>query len=50
MGEKGRVTRILAPLLGSPFTYASYEAGKETAPGQIEDKRLEEMIRLLSDG
>lgn len=50
MGEKGRLTRILAPLLGSPFTYASYGAGKETAPGQIEDKRLEEMIRLVGNG
>ena len=50
MGGKGRVTRILAPLLGSPFTYASYEAGKETASGQIEGKRLEEMIRLVGNG
>ncbi|HBE44415.1 MAG TPA: hypothetical protein DDW17_02905 [Deltaproteobacteria bacterium] len=50
MGAKGKITRVLAPLLGSPFTYASYEEGKETAPGQIEGKRLEEMIRLVGNG
>jgi len=35
LGTAGRITRLIAPLLGSPFTYASPEAGKETAPGQI---------------
>lgn len=36
LGPAGRVTRIVAPLLGAPFTYASPAAGKETAPGQLE--------------
>ena len=35
MGAKGRITRIVAPILGSPFTFASAGVGKETAGGQI---------------
>jgi len=33
MGERGRVTRVLFPVLGSLFTFASLE--KKTAPGQL---------------
>lgn len=47
MGEKGKITRILAPLLGSPFTFASLSKGKETAAGQIDKKTLEELLRKL---
>jgi len=35
MGTFGSITRVLAPFLGSPFTFASLEEGYETAPGQI---------------
>ncbi len=49
MGEKGKITRISAPLMGAPFTYASYEAGKETAEGQIEKSDLEKIYRLIKD-
>ena len=35
MGEKGKITRIAAPLLGAPFTYASASDNKAIAPGQI---------------
>ena len=49
MGNKGRITRIAAPLLGSPFTFASLSKGKETAEGQIEKDILEQMMRLLTD-
>jgi 3-dehydroquinate dehydratase type I len=34
LGAKGAITRIAAPLLGSPFTYAAAGPGRETAPGQ----------------
>lgn len=34
MGEIGKITRLSAPMLGAPFTYASIK-GKEVAPGQI---------------
>jgi 3-dehydroquinate dehydratase-1 len=47
MGEKGRITRVAAPFLGSPFTFASLGRGKETAEGQIEKKLLEEIMRLI---
>ncbi len=34
MGEEGILSRILAKKFGAPFTFASVEAGKESAPGQ----------------
>jgi 3-dehydroquinate dehydratase type I len=34
MGSLGRITRLAAPLLGAPFTYASPGEGKATAAGQ----------------
>jgi 3-dehydroquinate dehydratase type I len=50
MGHKGRITRIAALLLGSPFTYASLAAGKETAEGQIDWKSLKEIYKRIKDG
>ncbi len=47
MGEKGRITRIAATYLGSPFTFASLAKGRETAEGQIEKERLEKIMRLI---
>ena len=49
MGQSGRITRILAPLLGSQFTFASLEKGKETADGQMTKKELEEIINLIRE-
>ena len=49
MGKLGRITRIAAPLLGSPFTYASPGKGRETAAGQLDRKTLEKMIRIIND-
>lgn len=45
MGEKGKITRIIAPFFGSPFSYASLSRGKETAEGQISKENLETVIR-----
>ncbi|NYZ73654.1 type I 3-dehydroquinate dehydratase [Candidatus Micrarchaeota archaeon] len=47
MGQKGRLTRVVAPLLGSAFTYASSAGGKETAEGQISRETLEKMMEEL---
>lgn len=47
MGEKGRMTRILGPLLGSYLTYAATEFGG-SAPGQIELEELKEIYNKLS--
>ena len=46
MGEKGKITRIVAPILGSPIAFASIREGKETAPGQMDKKTLEEQLRI----
>lgn len=35
MGHIGSVSRILGPLIGGYYTYASIKEGKESAPGQI---------------
>ena len=48
MGELGRYTRVVAPLLGSPITYASL--GGESAPGQLDVKHTQEIIDKLVDG
>lgn len=40
MGERGQSTRVLGPVVGHPFTFASLEKGKETAPGQVTAEEL----------
>ena len=49
MGEMGKITRVITPILGSPFTFASHSIGKEMASGQIEYKTLKNILNLLSD-
>jgi len=49
IGPEGRITRLVAPLLGSPFTYASEGKGKETAEGQMAKGEMEKIIREMSD-
>jgi 3-dehydroquinate dehydratase I len=48
MGELGRYTRVVAPLLGSPITYASL--GDESAPGQLNVKDTQKIIDKLMVG
>jgi 3-dehydroquinate dehydratase type I len=48
MGEKGKMSRIMAPLLGSYLTYASWAKGMESAPGQMTVKELKQMFRILN--
>jgi 3-dehydroquinate dehydratase type I len=47
MGAAGQVSRILCPLLGGRFTYASIEAGKESAEGQITVRELRQIYKML---
>jgi len=47
MGEKGRLSRVAAPLLGSCINYASLEEGAESAPGQLTAQRMKNILRLL---
>jgi len=43
MGAHGTLSRVMSPLLGGAFTYASAESGDETASGQL---TLGEMLCL----
>ena len=48
MGSAGQVSRVLCPLVGGYFTYASVEQGKESAEGQITASDLREIYRMLA--
>ncbi len=50
MGPKGRLSRAVAPLLGSWATYASFEKGSQSAPGQLTVGEMKEVIRILLHG
>ena len=48
MGPLGLVSRLLCPLVGGEFIYASVESGGEAAPGQMtveEMRRIYEMVK-----
>jgi 3-dehydroquinate dehydratase type I len=47
MGEKGRLSRVVAPLLGAPFSYASLEEGAESAPGQLTVGEMKTILGML---
>jgi len=49
MGPRGRITRVLSPLLGSRLSYAAVSAGKETAKGQMDAATLERLLREFAD-
>jgi 3-dehydroquinate dehydratase I len=47
MGENGKISRLLAPLFGAFFTFASLEQGSETASGQISISEMKTAYTLL---
>ena len=47
MGDKGKVSRVMAPLFGSCMSFASLERGEETAPGQLTASEMKEIFRIL---
>jgi 3-dehydroquinate dehydratase I len=47
MGENGKISRLLAPLFGAFFTFASLEQSSETAPGQISISEMKTAYTLL---
>ena len=47
MGEAGQVSRVLSPLVGGFFTYASMSQGKESAPGQIDVETLLKIYGMM---
>jgi len=48
MGAFGQVSRVLCPLVGGYFTYASVEEGQESADGQITVRELKDVYRMLA--
>ncbi|MBN2431701.1 MAG: type I 3-dehydroquinate dehydratase [Acidobacteria bacterium] len=49
MGTAGRLTRIMAPLLGSPFTFCAPDDGPSTAPGQLTHAEMLAAWECLAD-
>jgi len=47
MGELGKVSRLLSPLFGGYFTFASLERGSETAAGQMTIQEMKTTYKLL---
>ncbi len=50
MGPYGTITRVAAPLLGAPFTFASLGSGYETAPGQLDRTAMARILKELRYG
>ena len=50
MGDLGYISRVLCPLVGGYFTYASVEEGRESAAGQIAVRDLQRIYEVLKDG
>lgn len=44
MGEKGKITRVAAPLLGAEFTFAAPDGSAETGPGQLSNAEMKELL------
>ena len=49
MGALGTMSRILCPLVGGEFTYASIAKGKESAPGQITVRDLIDIYEMMEE-
>jgi 3-dehydroquinate dehydratase type I len=47
MGEQGRISRVMAPLLGAAWGYASVEKGAEAAPGQLTIEEMNQIYYIL---
>ena len=47
MGKNGLISRVLSPLFGAEFTYASVEKGRETASGQPSIMELKRIYQSL---
>ena len=47
MGSLGFASRVLGPLVGGDFTYASIEPGQESASGQITVRELRKLYEMV---
>jgi 3-dehydroquinate dehydratase-1 len=48
MGDLGKISRIMAPLLGAHFTFATLGQDAATAPGQLTAAELFRILEILS--
>ncbi|QQS51545.1 MAG: type I 3-dehydroquinate dehydratase [Bacteroidota bacterium] len=48
MGEEGKLSRVMAPLLGASFTFAAADGEVGTAPGQISYSDMKAIMAELS--
>jgi len=49
MGPMGQISRVLCPLAGGYFTYASVAVGKESAEGQVTVEELRKIYGMLGN-
>ena len=47
MGRPGLLSRVFSPLFGAAYTYASSEAGRESAPGQLTVPELRQIYGIM---
>jgi len=47
MGEKGRISRVISPLLGAAWTYASLNKDRNSAPGQLTVRELADIWKRI---
>jgi 3-dehydroquinate dehydratase-1 len=47
MGLHGILSRVLSPLMGGAFTYASTGEGEESAPGQLTLQKMRELYEAM---
>jgi 3-dehydroquinate dehydratase type I len=50
MGKPGKISRVMAPLLGSVFSYAPLEPEGASAPGQLTIHQMKEIYRIMDGG
>lgn len=49
MGDQGKMSRVMAPLVGSLFTFAALEEGNESAPGQLTVREMRQIWRIMEE-
>jgi 3-dehydroquinate dehydratase type I len=49
MGEFGRISRLMAPLIGSSICFVSLEKGRESAPGQWSIDDMEKIFEAVHE-
>ena len=47
MGEKGKISRVISPLLGAAWTYASLNKNRNSAPGQLTAQELTKIWKKM---